>query len=154
MVHLSRLFHQLVRFETELWNAVDRRLQRDPGLPLSWFEPLQQIGRYGGSRVQDIAGELGISVGGTSKLVDRIERAGYCRRRPHPSDRRSSLVELTAEGDRLLVAARPVFEAEVRRRTAEVLPADSLQRFADTLSRLRAAGRALDAEAEEDPLHA
>jgi DNA-binding MarR family transcriptional regulator len=37
-------------------------------------------------RVYDIAHELGITTGGTSKLVDRIEARGYCRRLPNPDD--------------------------------------------------------------------
>jgi len=31
-------------------------------------------------------------------LLDRLERVGYARRIPHPSDRRSILVELTDAG--------------------------------------------------------
>jgi DNA-binding MarR family transcriptional regulator len=51
--------------------------------------------------VYDIAHELAITTGGTSKLVDRIEASGYCRRLPNPADRRSSLLELTPAGQRL-----------------------------------------------------
>lgn len=36
-----------------------------------------------------------------SRLLVRAERAGVISRRPHPSDRRSSLVTMTAEGRRL-----------------------------------------------------
>jgi hypothetical protein len=45
--------------------------------------------------VFDIAEELSLTVGGTSKLVDRIEAAGHCVRRANPDDRRSSIIELT-----------------------------------------------------------
>src|SRR5947209_216996 len=76
MPDLSALFHDLVRFEIELWNAVDARLRADCDLLLSRFEPLQVISRRSPCRVQDIADELSITVGGASKLVDRIEVAG------------------------------------------------------------------------------
>ena len=36
---LLDLFHQLVRLETELWNAVDARLRVEFDLQLSRFEP-------------------------------------------------------------------------------------------------------------------
>lgn len=37
---------------------------------------MQVIARRGTCRVQDIADEMAITVGGTSKLVDRLESAG------------------------------------------------------------------------------
>ena len=43
MPDLKQLFNELVRFETELWNAIDARLQAEHGLPLSRFEPMQVI---------------------------------------------------------------------------------------------------------------
>ncbi len=61
-------------------------------------------------------GELGITTGGTSKLVDRIEAGGYGRRLPNPQDRRSSLLELAPEGRRLFGEAAEAFDDELRRR--------------------------------------
>lgn len=141
MAELKRLFDELVRFEIELWNAVDARLRADGGLPLTWFEPMQVIARLGSCRVYDIAEALAITVGGTSKLVDRVEAAGHCCRRANPGDRRSSLVELTPGGEELLAKATAVFEDELERRVGSVLPARSLQQFSATLTKLRAAGR-------------
>ena len=82
MEDLPALFNQLIRLETELWNAVDARLRADFDLPLSRLEPMQVIARRLSCRVYDIADQLSITIGGTSKLVDRIEAAGYCVRRP------------------------------------------------------------------------
>ena len=69
MTDLLDLFHQLIRFETELWNAVDARLRTEFNLPLSRLEPMQVIARHPSCRVYDIAAELSITIGGTSKLV-------------------------------------------------------------------------------------
>ena len=74
---------------------------------------MQVIARRGACRVNDIAEELAITVGGTSKLVDRIEACGYCRRRPDPDDGRSSIIELTPAGRRLLNAATATLEREL-----------------------------------------
>jgi DNA-binding MarR family transcriptional regulator len=141
MSDLQRLFSELIRFETELWNAVDARLRAEYNLPLSRFEPMQVISRRGSCRVNDIARELVITVGGTSKLVDRIEASGYCCRRPDPDDRRSSIIELTPEGSRLLAEATETVEEELQLRLGSVLPPCSLQQFSESLSRLRAVGR-------------
>jgi MarR family transcriptional regulator, organic hydroperoxide resistance regulator len=144
MPDLSALFHDLVRFEIELWNAVDARLRADCDLLLSRFEPMQVISRRSPCRVQDIADELSITVGGASKLVDRIEAAGHCRRRPHPEDKRSSLIELTPAGRQLLTTATAAFEDELHHRLGAALPAASLQQFAATLAALRSAGHRAD----------
>jgi hypothetical protein len=93
---LAGLFSDLVRLEIELWNAVDARLRAVHDLPLARFEPMQVIARTPQCRVQDIATELSITVGGTSKIVDRLEAAGLCRRQPDPDDGRSSLIELNS----------------------------------------------------------
>jgi DNA-binding MarR family transcriptional regulator len=139
MSDLQRLFSELIRFETELWNAVDARLRAEYDLPLSRFEPMQVIARRGACRVNDIARDLVITVGGTSKLIDRIEASGYCCRRPDPDDRRSSIIELTPEGSHLLTKATVAFEEELQSRLGRVLSGSSLQQFAETLSQLRSA---------------
>jgi MarR family transcriptional regulator, organic hydroperoxide resistance regulator len=97
-------------------------------------------------RVYDIATELKITTGGASKLVDRIEASGYCRRRPNPDDRRSSLLELTPEGRRLFAEAGAVFDEELNRRLGSALPERTLRQFAATLARLRAAQEDMEAE--------
>jgi DNA-binding MarR family transcriptional regulator len=136
-VELPRLFSDLIRFETELWNALDSRLRAEFDLPLARFEPMQVIERVPGCRVYDIAAELSITVGGTSKLVDRIEAAGHCRRVANPFDRRSSLIELTAAGRHLLVKAAKVFEEELQARIGSVVTSRQLEQFGTTLDKLR-----------------
>jgi MarR family transcriptional regulator, organic hydroperoxide resistance regulator len=143
---LRELFNDLIRFEIALWDAVDARLKSEHDLPLTHFEPLSVIARLPGCRVYDIARELGITTGGTSKLVDRIEASGYCRRLPNPADRRSSLLELTPEGERTLAAAGATFDGELQRWLGAALPERTLRQFAATLSRLRAAGHSLSLE--------
>jgi MarR family transcriptional regulator, organic hydroperoxide resistance regulator len=144
---LRQLFNDIIRFEIELWNAIDARLKNESGLPLTHFEPMSVIDGHPHCRVYDIARELGITTGGTSKLIDRIEASGYCRRLPNPDDRRSSLLELTPEGRRILAEAGVAFDEELRSRLGAVVPERTLRQFASTLTRLRAAGH--DAAMEE-----
>lgn len=42
-----------------------------------------------------IAERLGISTASTTKLLDRLERGGHIRRKPHPSDRRALQIIVT-----------------------------------------------------------
>ena len=146
MSDLRRLFNDIIRFEIELWNGVDSRLKREFNLPLTHLEPMLVMDRLQGCRVYYIANELGITTGGTSKLVDRIEASGYCRRLPNPADRRSSLLELTPEGQRILAEAGVAFDDELQRWLGAAVPERTLRQFASTLGRLRAAGHRVGME--------
>jgi MarR family transcriptional regulator, organic hydroperoxide resistance regulator len=137
MTDLRSVFNDLIRFEIELWNAVDTRLKADFDLPLTHFEPMAVIDRTPGCRVYDIGAELLITTGGASKLVDRIEASGYCRRLPNPADRRSSLLELTPRGRSILADAAVAFDQELQYRLGTAVPERTLRQFAATLSRLR-----------------
>jgi DNA-binding MarR family transcriptional regulator len=140
------VFNDLIRFETELWNAADARLKSEFDLPLTHFEPMSVIDQVPGCRVYDIATELSITTGGASKLVDRIEASGYCRRLPNPADRRSSLLELTPEGQRVLAGAGVAFDQELQRWLGAPVPERTLRQFASTLTRLRTAGHRIEME--------
>jgi DNA-binding MarR family transcriptional regulator len=141
---LRSLFSDIVRLETELSAAVEARLKADFDLPLAHFEPLSVIDRLPGCRIYDIAAELGLTTGGASKLIDRIEAGGYCQRRPNPADRRSSLLELTPAGQRLLAEAGLALDEELARWLGSAVPDRALRQFEATLARLRAAGPGTD----------
>jgi DNA-binding MarR family transcriptional regulator len=107
----------LIRLEIVLWERVDARLREKHDLPLAFFESLDIVGHSpdGALRIGDLAQALRITVGGASKLADRIERAGLIRREPDPDDRRASRVALTESGRRTLAAAVETYEAELAR---------------------------------------
>ncbi|GAB3673958.1 MarR family winged helix-turn-helix transcriptional regulator [Angustibacter aerolatus] len=139
MTDLGELFSDLVRLETELWDAVDRRLRAETDLGAGGYDTLRVIGRTPSCRVLDVARQLSITVGGASKVVDRLEAAGHVARRAHPDDRRSSVVELTPPGADVLARAAEVVDAELRARVGDVLPARPLAQLHTTVRRLRAA---------------
>lgn len=144
---LKHLFSELVRLEIELWNAVEARVRSEHGHPLGWYAVMQVVARRAACRVHDIAGDLSITVGGTSKLVDRIEAAGYCTRRANPGDRRSSLIVLTP-GQRMLAQLTATVERELAVRLGTALPGRSLAQLTKTLTRLRSAARSAGIPAE------
>jgi DNA-binding MarR family transcriptional regulator len=131
------LFTDLVRLETRLYNVLDTRLKAEHELPLGQFEFLRFIAAHGTTRVFDLARAMAITVGATSKAVDRLESAGRVRRTANPDDRRSSLVELTPAGERVLAAATPTVEAELNTWVGSVLPAPVLEQLGTSLSMLR-----------------
>ena len=137
MTDLRQVFDDLVRFETILWGAIDARLQEECGVGLASLNAMLVIDATPLCRVHDIARAVAITVGGASQAVDRLESAGLCARRANPSDRRSSIVELTPEGTELLRIAAPVFDRELHRLLRTPLPGTALTHMADALSTLR-----------------
>jgi len=53
-----------------------------------------------------LAAAEGVAAPTMTRLVDGLERDGYVRRRPDPSDARGVLVEATAAGRRILIRGR------------------------------------------------
>ena len=137
MTDVAQLFTDLVRAETRLYNAVDDRLRQVHGLSLGQYELMTIIGSRDDCRIYDIVREIAITVGAASKAVDRLERAGWCRRLAHPTDGRSSLLRLTPAGSRMLAKAGPTFTYELRARLDGV-PTRALAQTAATLASLRA----------------
>ena len=85
--------------------------------PLSWFELLSAVKRSPGSRprMSDLAEYLTLSRGGITKLVDRLQEAGYLERVSCPTDRRTLYAELTPAGEKMLSDMAAVYEAELER---------------------------------------
>ena len=67
----------------------------------------------------------------TTRLVDRLARAGLAERLPNPADRRSVLVRATPAGRRTFAAVTPELQAFHRTQWAHLTPTEI-----DTLDRL------------------
>jgi DNA-binding MarR family transcriptional regulator len=128
----------LIRLEIVVWDRIDARLRDGHDVSLAFFEVLRAVaaGAPEGVRVGEVAAALGITVGGTSKLVDRIVAAGLVARRADPGDRRASRIALTAAGRRVLDAASVTYRAEVARLLDPVLDPSEQRRMHGFVARL------------------
>lgn len=144
----AEYFATLVEHETSLWNALDRQLKQTPGsVTLGRFSVLQVIGSGEGRvRVQDVAHEIGITVGAASRLADRLEADDLIRRSPNPADRRGSVLELTEAGVSRTEATRLAFDEALGKLLGDV--AD--QELVELTARLRRVADILRATMEED----
>lgn len=88
--------------------------------PLSWFELLWAVRRSpnGPPKMSELAEYLTLSRGGITKLVDRLQQAGYLDRVSCADDRRSLHAELTPAGEEILEEMRGVYSAEIDRHLA------------------------------------
>ena len=83
--------------------------------PLSWFELLSAVksSPTGRPRMSELADWLTLSRGGITKLVDRLEQAGYIERVSCAEDRRSLHAALTPAGENMLEEMQSVYETEL-----------------------------------------
>lgn len=87
------------------------------GLSASEWYALSQIALEGTLTSGELAARTGLTTGATTRLIDRLERAGYVRRAADPDDRRKVIVEPVADSlDRIEKVVGPA-----RRHIAEIL---------------------------------
>lgn len=72
------------------------------GLGVTETQAVSYLTVHGDRGQNELAADLGLSSGASTALVDRLERQGIAERYPHPSDRRRTLVRLTARGHRVV----------------------------------------------------
>lgn len=98
------LFGRLVEAYASLRQQLDDEMQQEVGLPLLWYGVLLHIGRSpeGVRPMSELTEATAFTSGGVTRLVDRMEAAGYVERRPCPTDRRVQYVGLTGRGREML----------------------------------------------------
>jgi DNA-binding MarR family transcriptional regulator len=107
------------------------------GLGLTDMQMIHLLQLYGPSTPSQLAAATGLSSGGITVALDRLEKAGYLRRQPNPADRRSLLVALVPASLVKLVGLNEGVERETRRLLATLPPRDleAVIRFFETLAR-------------------
>jgi DNA-binding MarR family transcriptional regulator len=111
------------------------------GLSLTDMQILHMLQLHGPSTPGSLRAWSGLSSGGVTVALDRLEKSGYVRREPNPGDRRSSLVRLLPDRLRKLAGLYEGVEKETRRALAG-LPEHDLDaaiRFFETLATARSA---------------
>jgi DNA-binding MarR family transcriptional regulator len=90
----------------------------------SQFRALRVLSHHGAIRLSDLSGRLHIAPRSATEVVDALESRSLVERRPDPSDRRATLVELTAHGTDVLGAIRTARGTEAERVFDRLTPAD------------------------------
>jgi DNA-binding MarR family transcriptional regulator len=90
----------------------------------SQFRALRVLNHHGAIRLSDLSGRLHIAPRSATEVVDALESRGLVERRPDLSDRRATLVELTAHGTGVLHAIRAARGTEAERVFDRLTPAD------------------------------
>lgn len=126
-----------VRAQGELISMLDRELEAERGLPITFFDVLAQLSQAGGQlRMSELADAVLLSRSGVTRLVDRMERVGLVRREQCETDRRASYATLTPEGKRALRQAQPVHLRGIAEHFARHLTCDEAKTLAAALGRM------------------
>ncbi|WP_167476652.1 MarR family winged helix-turn-helix transcriptional regulator [Nocardia arthritidis] len=135
------LWGLLLEVQAELQRRLDGNITKVTGLSGIWFEVLLRLARSPEQQLRptELASMTSFSSGGTTKLVDRIERAGLVERRPDPSDRRATLIAITDAGLAALRKGLAVHVPDLHRYLVDNLTANQARDLERTLRGLRTA---------------
>lgn len=91
---IAEVFAAMRRLSTEI-DALDQRAADYFGINRTDLQLIDVLRSRGPLTASQLARAVGLTSGGLSIALDRLERIGYVRRSQHPDDRRSVLVEAT-----------------------------------------------------------
>ncbi len=92
---------QLVEQLAKKLTNIQRQTMRHTGLTPPQYVTLTQLWTEDGQPLKDLAAGNQCTPATMTTIVDSLERKGLVAREPHPEDRRSLRVRLTAEGESL-----------------------------------------------------
>ena len=96
-----RLVDEFAAFGPLYLKWVRSRLQ-DRGVTYARMRLLGALHCNGPQIMSSISDELGVTRRNVTALVDALEEEGLVRRKPHPTDRRATVIEMTGRGERTM----------------------------------------------------
>lgn len=122
-----------------LTDQLDRELQRDAGIPHTYYEILVALSEAPGRRLRmnELADICRSSRSRLSHAVSRLEEAGWVRREACPNDRRGYLAVMTDAGFAAIEAAAPGHVEGVRRHVFDVLTPEQLRQLHEISAAIR-----------------
>jgi MarR family 2-MHQ and catechol resistance regulon transcriptional repressor len=135
---LITTFGRLLEASAVLQRDLGRELTAACDIQHTWLEVMLRISRspQGQIPMSTLAGQLTLTTGGVTRLLDRMISAGYVERVPCPSDRRITYAALTPAGQDKLREASVVHTRQLRE-VFEGFGAGELQQLDALLDRLR-----------------
>jgi len=97
MKNIEQLNHSIIEFYDKL-ASWEQSVVKEQKFSLAQTHTVEVLGSYGPMRMKELANRLAITTGTLTVQVDKLVNAGLIERRPHHSDRRSILVQLTDTG--------------------------------------------------------
>lgn len=129
----SRLRLAVVRLNRRL-----RAQRTSDAVTLTKFSALAVLAKCGPMTPGELAAKEFVQPPSMTRVIAALEETGYVSRRPHPTDRRQAIVELTEQGRAYVQADISAREAWLDRRLAELTAAEraTLARAAEIIDRI------------------
>ena len=132
-----RAWARLIRAQQAVLAAVEAELKAADFPPLGWYDVLLELTRKDEAiRPFALEQELLLAQYNLSRLLDRLEKAGYIERRPCPDDGRGQEVAITAAGRALVKRMWPTYRVAIARHVGSKLSEDEAARLAALLGKL------------------
>lgn len=130
----------LVRAQQVLLNHVEAQLKACGLPPLSWYDVLLELSRdsHAGLRQYEIAERILLTKHNMSRLIDRLEGAGYVERRVCDEDGRGNVVHITKKGVKLKQDMWPVYARAIQTLIGDALSASQIQSLTESMRALLA----------------
>jgi DNA-binding MarR family transcriptional regulator len=146
----QRTWRNLLWATRLLFESLDRQLQRDSGIPHTYYIVLAALSEAPERTLTmgQLAELVHASPSRLSHAVARLERAGWITRIKRPPDRRTTLARLTDEGAAMIAAAAPGHVAAVRRHLFDRITPEQVRVLGDAFEAVRAG---LDADRPRQP---
>lgn len=129
---------RLVRVSEALRVAIEGELKVHDHPPLAWYDALLELGRAPQGRLRpfELERQMLLPQYSTSRLVDRLERAGLVERLVCPFDGRGQFILITEAGRDLQRRMWPAYADAVERYVGAKLTDDEARRLSDLLGQL------------------
>ena len=110
-------------------DQLERQLQRDAQITHASYQVLVALSDHqkDAPRMSDLALRLAWSQSRLSHVMAWLEKSGWVQRSPCPTDKRSSLAQLTAKGRQKLAESAPGHVAAVRHLVIDALTGEQQQ---------------------------
>jgi DNA-binding MarR family transcriptional regulator len=132
-----RAWARLVKAQHAVLAAVEADLKTAGFPPLGWYDVLLELSREkAGLRPFALEGRLLLAQYNLSRLLDRLETAGYLERRPCAEDGRGHVVAITEPGRQLMKRMWPVYRSAIARHMGAKLGEDEAGRLGALLGKL------------------
>jgi DNA-binding MarR family transcriptional regulator len=124
----QRAWRAYLEATTLLFDALDRQLQAEAGMPHGYYEILVRLSEAEdrAMRMSELAARTRSSRSRLSHAIARLEERGWVMRTDAPTDRRGQVAQLTAKGLGVLTAAAPGHVAAVRAAVIERLTPEQI----------------------------
>lgn len=132
-------FGLLVEANRRLARTMESSLRSNHALTLVDFEALVRLGRSENYQMSmsELAGQMVLTSGGITRLIDRLVNEGFVERVSCPSDRRVQWARLTTDGERTVVAALETHLEDLDEHFFSAMSPQESQTMIAVLERLR-----------------